>query len=99
MTLRPGVKALEERIRIFNPTPYVQLYYFWNCTAVPNTPGFRFIYPMTLGFPYGCGRVLYTTYHTVGEMSGPHAGLEVQERILVYLIMEIGVCQSGPILE
>ena len=57
------------------------------------------IYPMTLAFPYGCGRVLYTTYHTVGEMSGPHAGLEVQERILVYLIMEIGVCQSGPILE
>ena len=57
------------------------------------------IYPLTLGFPYGCGRVLYTTYHTVGEMSGPHPGLEVQERILVYLIMEIGVCQSGPILE
>jgi len=57
------------------------------------------IYPLTVGFPFGCGRVLYTTYHTVGEMSGPHAGIEVQERILVYLIMEIGVCQSGPIIE
>jgi tetratricopeptide (TPR) repeat protein len=49
VTLRPGRKALEERIRIFNPTPYVQLYYFWNCTAVPNTDGTQFIYPMTLG--------------------------------------------------
>lgn len=57
------------------------------------------IFPLTLGFPYGCGRVLYTTYHTVGEMSASHTGLEVQERILVYLIMEIGVCQTGPILE
>jgi hypothetical protein len=57
------------------------------------------IYPLTLGFPYGCGRVFYTTYHTVGEMSSGHSGLEIQERILVYLIMEIGACQSGPILE
>jgi tetratricopeptide (TPR) repeat protein len=47
--LRPGRCFLEERIRIYNPTPYVQLYYFWNCTAAPNTDGWRFIYPMTLG--------------------------------------------------
>jgi hypothetical protein len=57
------------------------------------------IYPLTVGFPYGCGRVLYTTYHTVGSMGTGHTGIEVQERILVYLIMEIGVCQTGPILE
>jgi hypothetical protein len=57
------------------------------------------LYPLTVGFPYGCGRVLYTTYHTVGEMGAGHADLLPQERILVYLIMEIGVCQSGPILE
>lgn len=47
--LRAGRCFLEERIRIYNPTPYVQLYYFWNCTAAPNTDGWRFIYPMTLG--------------------------------------------------
>jgi len=47
--LRPGRSFLEERIRIYNPTPYVQPYYFWNCTAVPNTDGTQFIYPMTLG--------------------------------------------------
>jgi hypothetical protein len=57
------------------------------------------IYPLTVGFPYGCGRVLYTTYHTVGSMGTGHTGIEVQERILVYLIMELGVCQTGPILE
>jgi len=47
--LRPGRSFLEERIRLYNPTPYVQPYYFWNCTAVPNTDGMRFMYPMTLG--------------------------------------------------
>ncbi|MCX8038429.1 MAG: DUF5107 domain-containing protein [Candidatus Sumerlaeia bacterium] len=47
--LRPDRCFLEERVRIYNPTPYVQPYYFWNCTAVPNTDGMQFIYPMTLG--------------------------------------------------
>jgi tetratricopeptide (TPR) repeat protein len=49
VTLRPGRSFIEERIRIYNPTETVRPYYFWNCTAVPNPPGFRFIYPMTLG--------------------------------------------------
>jgi tetratricopeptide (TPR) repeat protein len=31
----------------------VRPYYFWNCTAAANTPGFRFIYPMTLGCDHG----------------------------------------------
>jgi len=49
VTLRPGRSYLEERVRIYNPTETIRPYYFWNCTAVPNTPGFRFIYPMALG--------------------------------------------------
>jgi tetratricopeptide (TPR) repeat protein len=49
VTLRPGRSFLEESIRIYNATDTVRPYYFWNCTAMPNTPGFRFIYPMTLG--------------------------------------------------
>jgi tetratricopeptide (TPR) repeat protein len=53
VTLRPGCSFLEERIRICNPTETVRPYYFWNCTAMPNTPGFRFIYPMTLGTDHG----------------------------------------------
>lgn len=49
VTLRPDRSFIEERIRIYNPTRFVRPYYFWNCTASPNTPGFRFLYPMTLG--------------------------------------------------
>lgn len=48
VTLRPGKAYLEERIRIFNPTDGMHPYYFWNCTAFPNRPGTRFIYPMSL---------------------------------------------------
>ncbi len=53
VTLRPGRSYLDERIRIANLTESVRPYYFWNCTAVPNTPGFQFIYPMTLGCDHG----------------------------------------------
>jgi len=49
VTLRPGRKYLEESIRIYNPTDGMHPYYFWNCTAFPNRPGTRFIYPMSLG--------------------------------------------------
>jgi tetratricopeptide (TPR) repeat protein len=49
VTLHPGKKYLDERIRIANPTDGMHPYYFWNCTAFPNLPGTRFIYPMTLG--------------------------------------------------
>lgn len=59
VTLRPGRAFLEETIRIYNRTETVRPYYFWNCTAVPNTPGFRFIYPMTLGTDHA-GTTFYT---------------------------------------
>jgi len=49
VTLRPGRAFLEESIRIFNPTDTPHPYYFWNCTAFPNRPGTKFIYPMSLG--------------------------------------------------
>ncbi len=49
VTLHPGRAFLEERIRLANPTDGMHPYYFWNCTAFPNRPGTRFIYPMTLG--------------------------------------------------
>ena len=52
--------------------------------------------PLTVTFePAGCGRVMYSTYHTTDTS---HVGLVPQERILLYLIMEIGVCKEGPIL-
>ena len=49
VTLHPGKAYLDEQIRIFNPADAISPYYFWNCTAFPNRPGTRFIYPMTLG--------------------------------------------------
>lgn len=53
--------------------------------------------PLTVTYePTGCGRVLYSTYHTT---EGTHTGLVPQERALLYLIMEIGVCKSGPIVD
>lgn len=55
------------------------------------------IHPLTVTFePGGCGRVLYSTYHTADSV---HAGLVPQERVLLYLVMEIGVCKAGPIIE
>jgi hypothetical protein len=52
--------------------------------------------PLTVTYePAGCGRVLFSTYHTTETA---HAGLVPQERILLYLIMEIGVCQAPPTL-
>ncbi len=53
-------------------------------------------HPMTVSYqPTGCGRVLYSTFHTTG---GPHRGLYPQERILLYMLLEAGVCQSGPVV-
>jgi len=49
VTLHPGKAYLDEQIRLFNPIDAISPYYFWNCTAFPNLPGTRFIYPMTLG--------------------------------------------------
>ncbi len=45
--------------------------------------------------PTGCGRVLYSTYQTSGATaSDKHVGLTTQERVLLFLIMEIQVCNS-----
>lgn len=63
VTLRPGRSYIEERVRIYNPTETIRPYYFWNCAAVPNTKGFRFIYPMTLGTDHGAERFFNWPIH------------------------------------
>ena len=45
--------------------------------------------------PTGCGKVLYTAFQTANTK---HDGLYPQERILLYLIMEIQTCSDNPIL-
>lgn len=69
VTLRPGRSFIEERIRIYNPTETVRPYYFWNCTAVPNTPGFQFIYPMTLGTDHGAEKFFNWPIHEGKDLS------------------------------
>ncbi len=44
--------------------------------------------------PTGCGKVLYTTFQTA--VNG-HVGLYPQERVLIYLIMEIQTCSDNPL--
>jgi hypothetical protein len=83
--------------------PYVWVEGPWNYTAenlegsdyTVDTWDYETKHPMTVSFQYGCGRVLFTTYHTVGGTGGGrHPGLLDQELTLFYLIMEIGVCQD-----
>jgi hypothetical protein len=51
-------------------------------------------WPHTVTFePTSCGRVLYSTYHTAEKV---HPGLMAQERVLLYLILELGVCSEIP---
>lgn len=51
--------------------------------------------PLTVTYePAGCGRVLYSTYHTADNT---HPGLVPQERILLYLIMEVGTCRGSKV--
>jgi hypothetical protein len=45
--------------------------------------------------PTGCGKVMYTPFQTA---NGGHVGLYPQERVLLYLIMEITTCSDSPIL-
>lgn len=49
--------------------------------------------PMTVSADYGCGRIMFSTYHTD---EGAHSGLTPQELILLYIILEIGVCHDVP---
>ncbi len=44
--------------------------------------------PMTVSFQNGCGRVLFSTYHTESGSSQ----LLSQEKALLYVLLEVGVC-------
>jgi hypothetical protein len=49
--------------------------------------------------PAGCGKVLYSTFQTSGaSASEEHMGLMPQERVLLFLIMEISSCTQNPII-
>lgn len=49
--------------------------------------------PTTVSFENQCGRVLFSTYHTEGSLGGGGgAGLTAQEKALLYVLLEVGVC-------
>jgi len=65
----------------------------------PATWDFDAYHPFTVSWPFGCGRVLFTTYHTVGTTAGgKHPGFLTQELVLWYLIMELQVCQETELI-
>ncbi len=53
----------------------------------PNTPR-----PMAISGQYGCGRMMYSTFET---SSVAHQGLNPQELVLLYMILEITTCFDG----
>jgi hypothetical protein len=49
--------------------------------------------PMAISGQYGCGRMMYSTFE---NSSVAHDGLNPQELVLLYMILEIGVCFGEP---
>ncbi len=47
--------------------------------------------PTTVSFEQGCGRVLFSTYHTESS-----ATVMPQERALLYVLLEVSVCTEAP---
>ncbi len=52
-------------------------------------PGATATHPTTVSFEYACGRVLFSTYHTESDFGST---LHAQEKALLYVLLEVGVC-------
>ena len=50
------------------------------------------VLPLTVTGQYGCGKIQFTSYHTAEFFN--YVGLSPQELVLMYTILEIGVCQQ-----
>ena len=59
-----------------------------------QTPSYG-LSPTTVSFERSCGRVLFSTYHTEGTGG---ASLLAQEKALLYVLLEVGVCIGPPIV-
>lgn len=68
-------------------------HYAWVEGSCPGCNPANNLRPMTISAEYGCGRMMFSTYHTD---ENAHAGLTPQELILLYIILEIGVCHDAP---
>ena len=62
-----------------------------------DAPAASRVRPLTVTGDRGCGRALFTSYHTIEAHTGGTA-LSAQEQALAYLILEIGNCIDEPAL-
>ena len=60
------------------------------CSSCSDPATFR---PMAVTGQFGCGRIMYSTFE---NSSVAHNGLNPQELMLLYMILEIGVCHDTP---
>jgi len=51
--------------------------------------------PSTVSFERSCGRVLFSTYHTEAD-KGSTTDLLPQEKALLYILLEVGICVAPP---
>jgi hypothetical protein len=58
----------------------------------PGGSGAAGIHPLTVTGQYGCGKIQFTSYHAAEFFD--YVGLSPQELVLIYTILEIGVCQD-----
>jgi hypothetical protein len=56
---------------------------------IPQNPN----HPLTITGQYGCGKIQFTSYHAAEFFD--YVGLSPQELVLIYTILEIGVCQAA----
>ena len=48
--------------------------------------------PMTVTYNFGCGKVFYSVYQVVESSSSTE--IRPQEYVLLYVILEVGVCEG-----
>jgi hypothetical protein len=104
----PGLKAWLGNFGISSPVPIQGFLDPWSVQqSLPttstqivdgtvNSSGGSGDVPLTTQFDVaGCGRVIYSSYHTAGS-SVKQGHLLPQERILEYLMFEVATCVSSP---
>ncbi len=87
-----GLVGVDESGAEIRQPPRVWMY---NENSVPFGD---FHVPATVSWPYYCGRALYTVYHTHSSGAGADYELLLQEKIMMYLIMEVQTCATEDLL-
>src|SRR5690606_15889090 len=62
LKLYPGKAYIEQNVRLYNPTPYENRYYFWTNTAVEYNPSVKLIYPFDWGINFDSNYIKWPYY-------------------------------------